>query len=642
MRDFAEAEIIIPNGPYQGRRFRADRQPFMVLWFDSIDEAQSAGWNRFVVTGPSQSGKTLGCFVIPVLYHLFEIQEDVIVGLPDLDMAADKWKKDLLPVIQRTKYASLLPNNGAGAKGSAKLRAVHFENGATLRFMSAGGGDKSRAGYTSRVVVITETDGMDKAAETSREADPIKQLEARTRAYGARKRVYMECTLTTEQGRTWQEYTAGTESRIVVRCPHCEKWTAPGRGDLHGWQDCENEVDAAAKAYFACPECEHLLTVDERREANAGSVLLHRGQTIDGGEVIGDAPRTSTFGFRWGGFNNLFVEPGDFGADEWKASRATDEENAEMEMCQFVWAVPYQPPKLDEQPLSSEAIVKRVSGYAKGFVPDETMVLTVGLDIGKYLCHYTAIAWQEEARGLVVDYGRFEVASDQMGTERALLIALREFRDMANAGWSQRTGEPMTPARVFVDAGYQTQVIQQFCREAGRRFLPCFGRGASQQQTQWYYRPKTTGAVVKQIGEGFHISWDKSSQTHNVEVNSDYWKTWLHRRLATPTKGSDGKIPPGAMLLYQAMPRDHLSFSKHLTAERQIQEYKPGQGDFVVWERMRRTNHWLDSTYLACAAGALEGVRLEPQQIKRTTPQSASDARRIKTPDGRPFVATER
>jgi hypothetical protein len=34
-------------------------------------------------------------------------------------------------------------------------------NGAVLKFMSGGGGDKSRAGYTARVVVVTDTDGLD-------------------------------------------------------------------------------------------------------------------------------------------------------------------------------------------------------------------------------------------------------------------------------------------------------------------------------------------------------------------------------------------------------------------------------------------------------------------------------------------------
>src|SRR5450432_2600087 len=70
MREFAEAEIVIPDGPFAGRRFRCSRQPYTGLWFDAVD---SGHWQRCVATGPTQSGKTLSCFVIPLLYHLFEV-----------------------------------------------------------------------------------------------------------------------------------------------------------------------------------------------------------------------------------------------------------------------------------------------------------------------------------------------------------------------------------------------------------------------------------------------------------------------------------------------------------------------------------------------------------------------------------------
>ena len=74
MRQFAEDEIVIPAGPFSGRRFRCARQPYTGLWFDAVD---SGNWSRCVATGPTQSGKTLSCFVIPMLYHLFEIGETV-------------------------------------------------------------------------------------------------------------------------------------------------------------------------------------------------------------------------------------------------------------------------------------------------------------------------------------------------------------------------------------------------------------------------------------------------------------------------------------------------------------------------------------------------------------------------------------
>lgn len=643
LREFAEQEIIIPNGPHEGRRFTATRQPYAALWMDAIEHAADNGWNRFVSTGPTQSGKTLLCFVIIVLYHLFEIGEAVIVAAPNQDMAADKWRKDLLPVIRRSRYARFLPDSGGGSKGG-KVAAIDFKNGASLRFMSGGGSDKSVAGYTARVVVITETDGMDESGEASREADRITQLEARTRSYGSSKRIYMECTVSIKTGRTWTEYTNGTESKIMVPCPHCREWITPERESLVGWSDAENEVDARDKAFYVCSACGEQITEEQRAEANRLAKLLHRGQKIvTDGAIEGDLPQTKTLGFRWNAFNNLFVTAADVGEDEYKASRSSDEENAEKEMRQFVWAVPYEPPAMEEQPLSSDAIVKRMSGLTKGYVPDDYSYLTIGVDIGKYLCHYTVIAWQDEARACIVDYDRFEVASDQLGTERALAIALREFRDRAEAGWAMQGGDPVLPNAVWIDAGYMGDVVSTFCREMTnvRRqiYLPTFGRGASQVQAQWYSHPKSTGAVVKRIGEGWHASWDKARGVHHIEVNSDHWKTWLHRRLATPT---GNPMPAGAMVLFQELPRQHLSFAKHVTAETQVTEHVAGRGEMTIWKRLRKANHWLDASYLACAAGNFCGVKLAKDITQPRSARQVAEAAPSYGPDERPYLVTER
>ncbi len=85
LREFAEKDIVIPKGRFEGRRFRCDRQPYSRLWFDAVS---SGLWTRFVATGPSQTGKTLSCFIIPIMYHLCMIGETVICGLPDMAMAA--------------------------------------------------------------------------------------------------------------------------------------------------------------------------------------------------------------------------------------------------------------------------------------------------------------------------------------------------------------------------------------------------------------------------------------------------------------------------------------------------------------------------------------------------------------------------
>jgi Terminase large subunit gpA, endonuclease domain len=161
-----------------------------------------------------------------------------------------------------------------------------------------------------------------------------------------------------------------------------------------------------------------------------------------------------------------------------------------------------------------------------------------------------------------------------------------------------------------------TPVVYAFCREAGERFKPSVGRGASQQHRQWYNRPTKTGALVKHLGEGLHINRPLAEKLQLCEVDADYWKTWVHQRLSTPIGQA------GAMTFYSAPPQEHLALAKHLTAERKTEEFVAGKGVVAKWERLRRQNHWFDALYNACAAGHLCGVRLvnepkpEPPQRK--------------------------
>lgn len=542
------------------------------------------------------------------MWHLFEIGETVIVGLPDADMAADKWREDLRPAIERSRYRDLLPTKGGGSRDGDSL-AIRFRHGRTLRFMTGGGGDKSRSAFTARVLVVTEADGLDEAGGGSREADKLSQLEARTRAYGDRRVIYQECTVSVDVGATWRGYTRGSASRIATPCPHCGSFVTLEREHFVGWQDAEDEFAAAEAGRFACYECGVVWSDEDRRAANVGSVLVHKGQSIgEDGSVVGEAPRTRTLGFRWSAVNNLFAASSAIASDEWRAAKADDEDNAEKMMRQFVWALPHVPDRADVAPLEVRDICRRSSGLARGVVPEWAAFLTVGLDLGKWLCHWSAIAWSSDGRGAVIDYGRAEVASEELGAERGVLVCLRELRDTFLAGWSDAAGKAWKPHQVWVDAGYLTDVVYAFAREsvepAGVRFRPAVGRGHSQVRAQSYRRPKTTGSIVRHIGEDYHISRVKDARVDLVEVNADAWKSWLHERLSTPP------TEPGALTLFDSEWNDHLSWAKHVTAEKRVEEFVAGKGFATRWIRERKNNHWFDATYNAAAAAHFCGVRL--------------------------------
>jgi phage terminase large subunit GpA-like protein len=430
----------------------------------------------------------------------------------------------------------------------------------------------------------------------------------------------MECTVSTEQGRTWQEYQKGTKSRIVLPCPHCHKRVSPEREHLTGWQGAESQAAARSTSAFSCPSCGQVWSDGDRAQANTAARLLHEGQTIDDAGAVGGAlPQTDTLGFRWSAVNNLFLTAGEVAADEWRASHSTDEENSERELRQFVWCLPVLPTKLNQTSLEVNELASRIIDLPRGIVPTAAECVTVGIDLGKFLVHWIAVAWSKGASGHVLDYGRAEVASDSFGVEQALMVTLRELKEMlAVEGWpkSSATGQRVLPQQVWIDSGYMPQVVYAFCHESGERFRPAIGRGAAQQHRQWYNRPTQTGSIVRYIGEGYHANWLPAEGVALIEVDSDHWKTWVHQRLSTPLD------KPGALTLFNAQPHEHLSLAKHLTAETKTEEFIAGKGVVVKWERIRRQNHWFDALYNACTAGHGCGVRLVCEQTPEPSPRA--------------------
>jgi phage terminase large subunit GpA-like protein len=596
LRQFAEQEIVLPSGPFQGQRLKVERNPWAGLWFDAVD---SGHWRRFALTGVGQGGKTLAGSAIPVMYHLFECRETTVYAAPTLDMAADKWRQDVLPAIEASRFRDLLPEGGRGSRGGTAL-SIQFRHGPTLRFMTGGGGDKVRAGFTARAVVVTETDGMDEAGGSSRETDKINQLESRTNAFGDRARFYQECTVSTDTGRTWRELKDGTDSRIALPCPHCQAWVTPERQHLTGWHEAATVVEARENAHLACPACGATWTEDDRAAANRLGRLVHKGQEIlPDGTIAGLLPKTLTLGFRFTAANNLLVSMPRVAEEEWSAPRRTEPDSAEKKLRQFYWTVPSEAESVTISEMDVAAICGRTDARApRGRVPADATKLTIGIDVGKWLCHWVAVAWRSGGTPHVVDYGQLEVPSQTMAEELAILSALREFRDDVCAnGWPvlAKDGAPptaMRPSLTIVDSGNWESTIVAFCKESGGGFLPSKGFGVKQLTRRRILSEPGYEAVAQPEG-------------HNlVEINADHWKSWVHARLQTPAG------MPGGLTLYHATANEHLSFAKHLTAEKRVEEFIAGRGLVTRWEVVNRNNHKLDALAMASVAGHGVGERV--------------------------------
>ena len=134
-----------------------------------------------------------------------------------------------------------------------------------------------------------------------------------------------------------------------------------------------------------------------------------------------------------------------------------------------------------------------------------------------------------------------------------------------------------------------------------------------------YIAPDARQKGILYLGSEFHIARVKRNGkpipgVMLVHMNADHWKSELHQRLMMPVG------EPLAVSLYQsASASEHSDFSKHLTAEKQVEKYIEGRGEQVVWERTDRNNHWLDSTYSALCASEAVMLYRKIDSIKKPT-----------------------
>ena len=609
-REFAEQEIYLPSGPREGLPFRCDFMPWTALVLAEFDRSR---YRRFFASGPVQGGKTLIFFVIPLLYHLFELGEDVIVGVPVVDLAQGIYDEKILPALRRTRYAELIPTSGIGSRGG-KFTAIRFGNGAVLRFMGAGGGDAQRSSHTARVVIITELDKMDVAGKASRETDPVSQFEARASAFGSRARTYGECTMSIEEGRVYQEVVVyGTDTKVFIECPHCQGFVAPDRDHFVGCQGVGDVLAARESGCYACESCGAQWSEPDRAQALKNPVLAAKGQTAGvGGVVEGDGPRTNTFGFRWNAMQSAMVTMADIAEKEFRAEHSDNPLDMKA-LLQFTWAEPYRDELVNLSGITRDIILRKITQHPRGVVPESAEKLTVFIDLGLYLCWWTAVAWGKEAEGYVIDYGAIEVPHERKVNPLAILSSLRTFReDTLLPGW-RRGAQQISPDLVLVDSGYQKDVAYKFVRESGQGvYFATKGMGSAKNESAWR-KPKP--------GKGRKISDDwaivrQPNGVQLVEMHSDHWKREVHQGFGAPP-GS-----PGSLHLFHADRREHLGFARQITAEREEEEFVPGRGTMTYWNKVFKDNHYLDCAYGCRCAADMLGIRLMPGQKKKAVKQA--------------------
>lgn len=266
--------------------------------------------------------------------------------------------------------------------------------------------------------------------------------------------------------------------------------------------------------------------------------------------------------------------------------------------------------------MTAPEIASKTNGKPRGTIPLGCQYLTMFTDCQGEALYWMVCAWEENFTGYVIDYGCFPDQRRHYFTLREITKKLsdvtkakspegrlREGLAMLHAiqgarKWTRQDGVEMQIERKLYDAGYLPDAVFQFCQESGQPgiVMPTRGYGVKATQTPFNEYAKKPG---ERVGHYWRIpSTAKKRIIRHCEMDVNYWKSFVHARLAVPYGD------PGSLTLFGEKPEAHRMLADHLTAEQRVAVAAKGR-TVDEWREQpgKPDNHWLDCL-VGCAVGA--------------------------------------
>jgi len=279
----------------------------------------------------------------------------------------------------------------------------------------------------------------------------------------------------------------------------------------------------------------------------------------------------------------------------------------------------------DEGLLSADQIAGKTNGMRRGELPVGATQLAMFIDVQGKLLFWLVAAFEEDFTGYVIDYGAYPdqrrpyftlrdaqrtlgTVAKGAGLEGAIYAGLEALTGQyLEREWRRDDGAMVRIDRCLIDAnwGTSTDVVYQFCRQSRHAavLLPSHGRfvGASSIPFSEYKRKRGD-----RVGHNWRIPNVQGRRAvRHVVFDSNYWKSFVHARLAVPMGDK------GCLSLFGRDPEAHRLLAEHLTAEYRVKT--EGRGRVVDEWKLRPEaveNHWLDCLVGCAVAASVQGAVL--------------------------------
>lgn len=476
--------------------------------------------------------------------------------------------KEMVEEVVKTRVDPMIKNvtsihekiRNMDVRGRGDTRRMKQFPGGYISFIGANNPGKL-ANKPIRFVYLDEIDRF--PYDVGGEGDAVNLAITRTRTFKSKRKILITSTPTIEgASRIADEYRNTDMRKFFVPCPYCGHMQELVWGQIKYTLDNHDNI---LEVWYECLECSQKIYNHQK------------DKMLKGGEWRATNPDFKDKTVRGYHLSALYAP---VGWDSWEdyVSQYLQSKTSDTKMKTFwntVLGLPYE--RVGDVP-NWEVLFERStnSRYERGIVPNEALFLTAGADVQGDRIECEVVGWGREGKSYSIDYYVF--AGD---TKDPNSKAWQGLADVLRYSFPREDGHVMHVAKMAVDRGYRSSVVDTFCMRYSReRVHPIHGKGRNAENMQIPISNKRQVSIkvnknTRRTVSGYFF----------YIVGSSHLKDELYGRLNLPFPSDARSYPYG----WCFFPNNYdQNYFRMLTAERYVPPSRAGErGKWVCSDGVR-------------------------------------------------------
>lgn len=500
--EWADNYRQLPSDAAEPGRWKTSRAPYTREVMDAFTQNDV---HRVVIKSSSQVGKSEVMLNIVGRYAHIDPCTIMLIQ-PTLELAQDFSKARFSRMIQDTKVLTPLfygKNETAKNRDANQTILSKFFKGGRIVF----GGANSPAGLAGRPIRIVLCDEVDRfPLSAGKEGDPVELAATRTTTYWNYK-IGLFSTPTVEGvSRIDIEYNLGTQEEWQHQCPNCGEYHVLDYRQMQ--VDFEQKRDEAGRKVilvngvkWRCPDCG--FEFDELQMKNSPQKYIAQNP---------DAIKNGIRSFWVNGFSSPWRTWKDIMKD-WLEAKGNPQRESVIMNTRFGKSYQMRGEYDDEN-----VFLERREDY-DGEIPAGVLLLTAAVDVQANRLEYEIAGWGEND-------SRWGILRGIIRGEPNQTTTWNELDSILDRIFYFRNGTPLKISRTFVDSGYATSMVYEYCRANMNRgrFAIKGKAGMGLPLLYKYGNPKHARVLLTILG----VDDGKQEVMNNLSVISPNVQGYMH------------------------------------------------------------------------------------------------------------------